>query len=79
MLTIKQTITTNRFIRLKCVKECVKERNDENIHVGEVVYGDITSLWIDDDGDSYMEMLDAFGEYLGVKKLSKFRRIRNKG
>lgn len=74
MSTIKQTITTNRFIRLKCVQG----KNEENVHVGEVVYGDITSLYIDDDGDSYMEMLDAFGEYLGLKKLSKFRRIRNK-
>ena len=75
MSTIKQTITTNRFIRLKCVQG----RNGENVHVGEVVYGDITTLWIDDDGDVYMEMLDAFGEYLGVKNLSKFRRVRNKG
>ena len=74
MSTIKQTITTNRFIRLKCVQG----RNGENVHVGEVVYGDITTLWIDDDGDVYMEMLDAFGEYLGVKNLSKFRRVRNK-
>lgn len=75
MSTIKQTITTNRFIRLKCVQG----GNEDNVHVGEVVYGDITTLWIDDDGDVYMEMLDAFGEYLGVKNLSKFRRVRNKG
>ena len=75
MNIIEQTITTNRFIRLKCVQG----RNGENVHVGEVVYGDITSLWIDDDGDVYMEMSNAFGDYLGLKKLSKFRRIRNKG
>ena len=71
MLAIEQTITTNRFIRLKCVQE----RNGENIHVGEVVYGDIATLWIDEDGDAYMEMSNAFGDYLGLKKLSKFRRI----
>lgn len=75
MSTIKQTITTNRFIRLKCVQG----KNEENVHVGEVVYGDITSLYIDDDGDAYMEMSNAFGNYLGLKKLSGFRRIRNKG
>ena len=45
---IEQIITTNRFIRL----QCVQERNGENIHEGEIVYGDITSLWIDTDGDS---------------------------
>lgn len=74
MNIIEQTITTNRFIRLKCVQG----RNGDNVHVGEVVYGDITSLWIDDDGDTYMEMSNAFGDYLGLKKLSRFRRIRNK-
>lgn len=71
----EQAITTDRFIRLKCVQG----RNGENVHVGEVVYGDITSLYIDDDGDSYMIMLDAFGAYLGVKNLKGFRRVRNKG
>ena len=74
MNIIEQTITTNRFIRLKCVQG----GNGDNVHVGEVVYGDITSLWIDDDGDTYMEMSNAFGDYLGLKKLSRFRRIRNK-
>lgn len=72
MLTIDQTITTKRFIRL----QCVQERNGERIHVGEVVYADITSLWIDEDGDSYMMMNDSFGTYLGFKKLSRFRRIK---
>ena len=71
---IEQIITTNRFIHL----QCVQERNGENIHIGEIVYGDITSLWIDVDGDSYMMMSDAFGTYLGLKKLSRFRRIENK-
>ena len=71
MLSYEQTITTNRFIRLKCVQE----RNGENVHVGEVVYGDTTSLYIDDDGDSYMSMRDAFGKWLGVKNLKRFRRI----
>lgn len=69
---IDQIITTNRFIRF----QCVQERNGEKIHVGEIVYGDITSLWIDEDGDSYMLMSDAFGTYLGLKKLSRFRRIK---
>ena len=73
MSTIKQTITTNRFIRLKCVLG----GNEDNVHVGEVVYGDITTLYIDDDGDSYMTMLDAFGAYLGVKNLNRFRRMLN--
>ena len=71
MSTIEQTITTNRFIRLKCVQG----RDGENVHVGEVIYGDITTLWIDDDGDSYMSMRDAFGAYLGIKNLKRFRRI----
>lgn len=71
MSTIKQTITTNRFIRLKCVQG----GNEDNVHVGEVVYGDITTLYIDDEGDSYMTMLDAFGAYLGVKNLNRFRRM----
>lgn len=74
MNIIEQTIATNRFIRFKCVQG----RNGENIHEGEIVYGDITSIYIDDDGDSYMIMLDAFGEYLGVKNLKRFRRIENK-
>ena len=74
MLTIEQTITTNRFIRL----QCVQGGNGGNVHVGEVVYGDITSLYIDDDGDSYMIMLDVFGAYLGVKNLKRFRRIEDK-
>ena len=74
MNSIEQTIATNRFIRLKCVQE----RNGENVHVGEVVYGDITSLYIDEEGDSYMIMLDAFGAYLGVKNLKRFRRIESK-
>ena len=74
MLIYEQTITTNRFIRLKCVQR----RNGDNIHVGEVVYGDITSLYIDDDGDAYVEMSNAFGDYLGLKKLSRFRRIESK-
>ena len=74
MNSIEQTIATNRFIRFKCVQE----RNGENVHVGEVVYGDITSIYIDDDGDSYMIMLDAFGAYLGVKNLKRFRRIESK-
>ena len=74
MLIYEQTITTNRFIRLKCVQG----RNGENVHIGEVVYGDISSLYIDDDGDSYMIMLDAFGEWLGVKNLKRFRRVENK-
>lgn len=73
MSTIKQTITTNRFIRLKCVQG----GNEDNVHVGEVVYGDITTLYIDDEGDSYMTMLDAFGAYLGVKNLNRFRRMLN--
>lgn len=72
MLSYEQNITTNRFIRFKCVQG----RNGENVHVGEVVYGDITSLYIDEDGDSYMMMSDAFGTYLGLKKLSRFRRIK---
>lgn len=71
MSIIEQTITTNRFIRLKCVQG----RNEENVHVGEVVYGDIASLYIDDDGESYMIMLDAFGEYLGAKNLKRFRKM----
>ena len=71
MNIIEQAITTNRFIRLKCVQG----RNEDNVHVGEVVYGDITSLYIDDDGDSYMIMLDAFGEYLGAKNLKRFRKM----
>ena len=74
MLIYEQTITTNRFIRLKCVQG----RNGDNIHVGEVVYGDITSLYIDDDGDAYVEMSNAFGDYLGLKKFSRFRRIESK-
>ena len=71
MSIYEQTITTNRFIRLKCVQG----RNEDNVHVGEVVYGDITSFYIDDDGDSYMIILDAFGAYLGVKNLKRFRRM----
>ena len=67
----EEAITTDRFIRLKCVQE----RNGENVHVGEVVYGDITSLYIDDDGESYMIMLDAFGKYLGAKNLKRFRKM----
>ena len=69
MINIEDTITTKRFIRLRCVKE----RNGESIHVGEVVYGDITSLYIDTDGDVYMEVRDAFGTLLGVKNLKRFR------
>ena len=69
---IEQNIITNRFIRL----QCVQERNDENIHVGEIVYGDITTLLIDKDGDSYMMMYDAFGICLGFKKLSRFRVVK---
>lgn len=68
----EQIITTNRFIRF----QCVQERNGENIHVGEIVYADITSLWIDEDGDSYMMMRDGFGTYLGLKKLSRFRVVK---
>ena len=71
---IEQTLTMKRYIRL----QCVQERKGDNIHVGEIVYADITSLWIDEDGDSYMIMKDAFGTYLGFKKLSRFRRIENK-
>ena len=74
MNIIDQAITTNRFIRLKCVQE----RYLENIHEGEIVYGDITTLWIDEDGDAYMEMSNAVGDYLGCKKLSRFRRIESK-
>ena len=74
MSIIDQAITTNRFIRLKCVQE----RYLENIHEGEIVYGDITTLWIDEDGDAYMEMSNAVGDYLGYKKLSRFRRIESK-
>ena len=74
MSIYEQTTTTNRFIRLKCVQG----GNGENVHVGEVVYGDIASLYIDDDGDSYMIMLDGFGAYLGVKNLKRFRRIEDK-
>ena len=74
MSIYEQTITTNRFIRLKCVQG----RNEDNVHVGEVVYGDITSFYIDDDGDSYMIILDAFGAYLGVKNLKRFRRVESK-
>ena len=74
MLIYEQAITTNRFIRLKCVQE----RYLENIHEGEIVYGDITTLWIDEYGDAYMEMSNAFGDYLGLKKLSGFRRIKDK-
>ena len=74
MSIYEQTITTNRFIRLKCVQG----RDGENVHVGEVIYGDITTLWIDDDGDSYMLMQDAFGAYLGIKNLKRFRRIESK-
>lgn len=74
MLIYEQTITTNRFIRLKCVQE----RYLENIHEGEIVYGDITTLWIDVDGDAYMEMSNALGDYLGLKKLSRFRRLGDK-
>ena len=71
---IKQTITTNRFIPLRCVQK----RYLETINEGDIVYGDITTLWIDEDGDSYMMMSDTFGTYLGLKKLSRFRRIENK-
>ena len=74
MLSYEQTITTNRFIRLKCIQG----RNGSNVHVGEVVYGDITTLWINEDGDAYMEMSNALGDYLGPKKLSRFRRIESK-
>lgn len=69
---IEQVIITNRFIRL----QCVQERNDENIHVGEIIYADITSLLIDKDGDSYMMMYDAFGICLGFKKLGRFRVVK---
>ena len=71
MLNTEQIISTKRFIRLMCVKE----RNGENIHVGEIVYGDITTFFIDDYGNTYMEMYDAFGNYLGIKILKNFREL----
>lgn len=71
MLATEQIISTKRFIRLRRVKE----RNGDNIHVGEVVYGDITTLFIDDYGDTYMEMYDAFGNFLGIKNLKSFRNL----
>lgn len=71
MLNTEQIISTKRFIRLMCVKE----RNGGNIHVGEVVYGDITTFFIDDYGNTYMEMYDAFGNYLGIKILKNFREL----
>ena len=74
MSIYEQTITTNRFIRLKCVQG----RYLENINEGEIVYGDITTIWIDEDGNAYMEMSNALGDYLGCKKLSRFRRIESK-
>ena len=40
MLTIDQTITTKRFIRL----QCVQERNGEKIHEGEIVKGKVTRI-----------------------------------
>ena len=74
MTIVEQAITINRFIPLRCVQK----RYLETINEGDIVYGDITTLWIDEDGDSYMEMNDAFGNYLGRKKLNRFRRIDDK-
>ena len=74
MTIVEQAITTNRFIPLRCVQK----RYLETINEGDVVYGDITTLWIDEDGDAYMEMSNAVGDYLGCKKLSRFRRIESK-
>lgn len=74
MTIIERVITTKRFIPLRCVQK----RYLETINEGDIVYGDITTLWIDEDGDTYMEMNDALGNYLGRKKLNRFRRIDDK-
>lgn len=70
----KETVSMKRYMRILCIKErpsCV-----DGIHKGEVVYADITSLYIDSDGDTFMEVYDAFGKYMGNCSMKRFQSVK---
>lgn len=72
-MDMNEKITIKRYIRFLCNKE--REKRLGTIHKGEVVYGDITSLYTDIDGDTYIQMYDAFGENKGYCNLNRFQTI----
>lgn len=70
----QQTVTIKKYVRILCIKErpsCI-----DGIHKGEVVYADITSLYIDSDGDTFMEVYDSFGRYIGMCNMKRFKSIK---
>ena len=70
----KETISVRKYIRILCNKErpsCI-----DGIHKGEVVYADICSLYIDSDGDTFMEVYDSFGRYVGNCNMNRFQSVK---
>lgn len=63
-----------RYIRIQCIQE--RPNLTATIHKGEVVYADLSSLYIDSDGDTFMEVYDAFGRYMGNCNMKRFQSVK---
>ena len=63
-----------RCVRIVC--KCLRENVEKQVcQIGEVIYGNIDTLYIDNDGDSYMECYDSFGTYLGNLCMNRFQSV----
>lgn len=63
-----------RYIRIQCIQE--RTNFALTIHKGEVVYADLSSLYIDSDGDTFMEVYDSFGKYMGNCNMKRFQSVK---
>lgn len=63
-----------KYIKL----QCIKERSDviNLIRKGEFAYADITSVYINSDGDTFMQVYDSFGKFIGNCNMNRFRSVK---
>lgn len=72
-MNTNEKVTIRKYMRLLCIEE--RPNWALSIHKGEIVYADITSLYIDSDGDSFMQVYDAFGNCRGNCNMKRFKSI----
>lgn len=63
-----------KYMKVQCIKERPNVTNF--IHEGEIAYADITTMYIDPDGDVFMEIYDTFGMRIGNCNMKRFKSIK---
>ena len=62
-----------KYIKIQCIQE--RSNTVNFIHKGEIAYADITTMYIDPDGDVFMEVYDSFGMRIGNCNMRRFKSI----